>query len=312
MKQSKSELLRIPTKYIVAEDDSSVDVINVLGLSQFYSTEKDNLNSIPITVVPEAGGTYRLIKGQEIYHALLNAGKEWVLALNITDGGGSTENWKYELGLDRKPLNICTLDATDFQTIFEYLQANIKKLSTMNVDKLVTQFANDSIRRYWSNLDILVEAKCGITKAKLPLLNSYLFASPDLSDLEPVSSIDINRSSEEDIANQIQRLKIEPEAGKLRKIDSISTARKIVSDEDRIYWSSSKHLVKAKAGITTALWPLLEVGFFFEPASTPVPNTSKFLLNQLAITKLRNEAKARNLDPTGLSKSELVKLMSSR
>ena len=85
-----------------------------------------------------------------------------------------------------------------------------------------------------------------------------------------------------------------------------------LSLEDRIYWSLSKHLFRAKTGITKPLWPLVETGFFFEPAPSPVPNTSKFLLNQLAITKLRNEAKARNLDPTGLKRGELVELLSSR
>ena len=310
MKQANSELLRIPIKYIITENNSGVDVVKALELSQFYLTDKDNLNSIPITVVPETGGTYRLIKGQEIYHALLNAGKEWVLALNITDNGNSSESWKYELGLERKKINVCTLDATEFQTIFEYLQANVKKLSTINVDKLATLFANDTLRRYWSDLDILIEAKCGITKAKLPLLNAYLLASPDLSDLEPLSSIDINRASEDNIVNQIQRLKIEPKAGKLRKIDSVATARMIVADENRIYWASSKHLVKAKVGITTALWPMLEIGFFFKPDPAPEPNTSKFLLNQLTISKLRNEAKTRNFDPTGLRKGDLVELLS--
>ncbi len=113
----------------------------------------------------------------------------------------------------------------------------------------------------------------------------------------------------DDILDQLQRLKIEPNAVKFRKLNSVATARAIVADDDQIYWSLSKHLVKAKTGITAALWVLIKDGFFFEPAPTPVPNRSKFLLNQLTSPKFEIEAKSRNLGPTGLDKPALVKLL---
>ena len=86
----------------------------------------------------------------------------------------------------------------------------------------------------------------------------------------------------------------------------------IVAADDRIYWSLSNHIVKAKTGITAPLWLLIKDGFYFEPAPTPMPNRSKFLLNQLTPAKLRVEAKSRNLDPTGLLKNDLVELLSSQ
>ena len=147
----------------------------------------------------------------------------------------------------------------------------------------------------------------------MPLLEKYLYASPDLSDLKPITPININHSSEEDILAQIQRLKIEPNAGKLRKIDSVATARAIAVDDDRVYWSLSKHVVKGKTktGTNTPLWVLIKDGFFFEPAPTPVPNRSKFLLNQLTLAKLKTEAKSRKLDSAGLLKPALLELLSS-
>ena len=129
---------------------------------------------------------------------------------------------------------------------------------------------------------------------------------------QKATPLTINHASEDDILEQLQRLKIEPNAGKLRKLDSIATARAIVADDDRVYWSLSNHLVKAKTGISTALWVLVKDGFIFEPAPTPMPNRSKFLLNQLTPAKLRIEAKSRNLDPTGLLKNDLVELLSSQ
>ncbi|WP_036903476.1 MULTISPECIES: hypothetical protein [Prochlorococcus] len=311
MSQTSIDLIRIPTKDIFIEDDPEMDDIKILGLSNNYLENKDSLNFIPITVIPERGGNYRLIQGHEIFHALMQAGKEWVLALRIGVDEISGEVWKYELGLSNPRLNICNLDANEFETALEYIQRTIKKFSKIKVEKLVQEFANDPTRRFWSSLEILGEAKCGITKTNFPLLSQFLYASPDLSELEPLAPININRASEDEIANQIQRLKIEPDAGKLRKIDALSTARAIVAEEDRIYWSLSKHLFSAKTGLTKPLWPLVETGFFFEPAPTPVPNTSKFLLGQLSKAQLVKEAKSRNLDTARLLKHALVDLLSS-
>ena len=311
MNQSSIDLIRIPIKDIFTDNDPDFDVIKVLGLTQKYIEEKESLNSVPITVVQERGANYRLIQGHEIFHALVQAGKEWAIALRIKEETESFDQWKYELDLSTIQLNICRLDANEFERAMDYFQTTIKKFSKLKVDQLVSEFANDPTRKYWSTLEILVEAKSGITKTNLPLLAKYLYASPDLSGLKPITPININRSSEDDILDQLQRLKIEPNTGKLRKIDSVSTARAIVANDDRIYWSLSKHLVQARTGITTALWPLIKAGFFFEPAPAPVPNTSKFLLSQLTSPKLKTEAKSRNLDPTGLLKSELVELLSS-
>ena len=312
MNQSSIDLIRIPIKDIFTDNDPDVDVIKVLGLAQKYLESKESLNSIPITVIQERGSNYRLIQGHEMFHALVQAGKDWVIALRIKEETGSDERWKYELDLSTIQLNICTLDANEFERTMDYFQTTIKSFSKLKVNKLVSDFANDPTRKYWSTLEILFESKSGITKSNLPLLEKYLYASPDLSELKPITPININRSSEDDILDQLQRLKIEPNTAKLRKIDSVATARKIVADDDRIYWSLSKHLIKAKTGITTALWPLIKEGFFFEPAPTPVPNRSKFLLSQLTSAKLKIEAKSRDLDPTGLLKTDLVKLLSSK
>lgn len=312
MNQSSIDLIRIPIKDIFTENDPDLDVIKVLGLAKKYLENKESLNSVPVMVIPERGGNYRLIQGHEMFHALVQAGKEWVIALRIKDEGVSSDQWKYELDLSTPQLNICNLDANEFERALDYFQTTIKKFSKLKVDKIVSDFATDPTRKYWSSLDILVEAKCGITKTNLPLVEKYLYASPDLSELKPLTPISINHASEDDILEQLQRLKIEPEAGKLRKLDSVATARAIVADDDRIYWSLSNHLVKAKTGITAALWLLIKDGFYFEPAPTPMPNRSKFLLKQLTSAKLKIEAKSRNLDPTGLLKNDLVELLSTQ
>ena len=311
MSQASISLIRIPTKDIFIDNDPEIDVIKILVLSNKYSERSESLNYIPITVVPERGGNYRLVKGHEIYYALVQAGKEWALALRITEDESSDNYWMYELGLSKPQLNICTLDPIEFESAFEYMQTNIKAFSKLKLEKLVQCFATDPTRKFWSSLDILIDAKCGITKTNLPLLAKFLCALPDLSELKPISSICINRCSEEDLVEQLQRLKIEVNAGKLRKIDSVSTARSIIADKDRVYWSLSKHMTRARNGITAALWPLVENGFFFDPAPAPDPNTSRFLLGQLSVIELRKEAKRRNLETKGLLKADLLRLLSS-
>ena len=106
MNQSSIDLIRIPIKDIYTDNDPDVDVIKVLGLAQKYLESKESLNSIPITVIQERGSNYRLIQGHEMFHALVQAGKDWVIALRIKEDTGSDERWKYELDLSTIQLNL--------------------------------------------------------------------------------------------------------------------------------------------------------------------------------------------------------------
>ena len=56
--------------------------------------------------------------------------------------------------------------------------------------------------------------------------------------------------------------------------------------------------------------PFFEPGFSFHPEPTPIPNTSKFLLNQLTVKELYEEAKNRNIEAKGLLKRDLVEILS--
>ena len=303
------ELVRIPLRNIIVDSDEKSDLINILGLSDFYSLKPSNLNYIPITVISKKNNQFHLIKGLDIYEALLHSNKEWAWALRINSS--NEEQYVYELSLKKNKLNICTLGEREFEAVFEYLQQKEKKLSTILVEKLVAEYGNDPNRRFWSSLEILTEFKCGITKLKIPLLSEYFHASPDLTSLKPITPIIINNASEEELFKQIQRLKIEPDNTKLRKVDTIELVRSVASFSDRIYWSSSNHIIKAKVGVSKSLWEILSIGFAFEPAPTPSPNTSRFLLNLLSVKQLREEAISRSISFDGLKKDQLVDLLST-
>ena len=70
MSKITADLVKIPTKYIISDQEFNVDLIKVLGLSKVYSSNTDDLNIIPITVVPKEDGYYSLVTGYEIYQAL--------------------------------------------------------------------------------------------------------------------------------------------------------------------------------------------------------------------------------------------------
>ena len=313
MSKSNCELIRIPIKQINYQNSREFDFVKALELAEFYQKDIECLNSIPITVILDKDRNYKLIKGHEICDALIKSGKEWVIALCLSEESVQNNTWKYELGIVTSKLNICKIEEEDFQKVFEYIKSNLKKLSMINIDKLVESFANDNTRIFWSSLDYLIEAKAGITKLNIHLLEKYFYASPDLSQLNPIISIDINHATEEDIHNQIERLKVEPQSLQLWKIDSLLTSRLIVGNKDRIYWSSGKDLINAKVGITPSIWLLIEAGFSFMTEPTPIPNTSKFLLNQLTIQQLREEAKVRDIDLNGLrKKANIIEVLSNK
>ena len=93
---------------------SIIPFIGIISDPQ-YLENKESLNSVPVIVIPERGGNYRLIQGHEMFQALVQAGKEWVIALRIKEEGGSSDQWKYELGISAPKLNICSLDANEFE-----------------------------------------------------------------------------------------------------------------------------------------------------------------------------------------------------
>ena len=312
MSQLNCELIRIPIKQISYLPSTDFNFIKSLKLSKLYCENSEVLNSIPIIVILDKHRNYQLIKGHEIFHALRISKKDWVVALCLSEELVQNDNWKYEMELVGSKINICILKPEDFKHIFKYICSNNKKLEDINIDKLVKAFAHDKTRMFWSNLDILIEAKAGITKSKISLLNKYIYASPDLSKLKPINPIDINHSREKDIFNQIERLKIEPQSAKLWQVDSLVTARLIVGNENRIYWSSGNHLIKAKVGISSSVWSLIKPGFSFHPEATPVPNTSKFLLSQLTVQQLRKEAQSRNIETTRLLKGDLIEALSKK
>ncbi|KZR70514.1 MULTISPECIES: hypothetical protein [Prochlorococcus] len=93
---------------------------------------------------------------------------------------------------------------------------------------------------------------------------------------------------------------------KVSTLDALKTARKIISDEDRIYWAEGKDLKKAWGGTTPATWSLMEDAFTFLPAPAPYPNTSRYLLSKMLFTQLRKEAEDRGIEAKGLKKGELI------
>ncbi len=97
----------------------------------------------------------------------------------------------------------------------------------------------------------------------------------------------------------------------MRKIDTFELVGSVASFSDRIYWSSSNHIIKAKVGVSKSLWEILSIGFAFEPAPPPSPNTSGFLLNSLLVKQLRKEAISRAISFDGLKKNQLVDLLSN-
>ena len=301
-----ADIVRIPIENIVIDKKVKPSTLNVLSLAAKYSANNETINYLPITAVGVDGGMYKILQGHNVYYSLKESGAEWVNILRLRSEGIDPPIWMYELGeLDLK-LNICTLKNEDIEVVFDWLQSNIKQLARINVEKLTSKLISDPFRRFWSSLDILAGFKCGLTKASLKTLSKFIEALPDFSGLEPIVPLQINTASEEAIENQFLRLAIEPGKAKLNSIDALTIARKIVSEQDRIYWADGKDLKKAKVGITQATWSLMDDAFSFLPAPAPYPNTSRYLLSKMRLTQLRKEAEDRGIETKGLKKDQII------
>lgn len=306
MPSQPADIVRIPIENILSNNDAKPSIVGVLSLADKYSAENETINLLPVTALAVNGGMYKILQGHNVYYSLKEAGAEWINVLRLRSENLDQPIWMYELGELESKLNISSLKNENIEIVFDWLQSNIKQLARINVEKLTSKLTTDPFRRFWSSLDVLLGFKCGLTKTSLKALAKFIETSPDLSGLEAIVPLQINTASAETIESQLLRLAIEPGKGKVSTLDALKTARKIISDEDRIYWEDGKDLKKAKVGITASVWSLMEDAFIFSPAPAPVPNTSRFLLAKMRVTQLRKEAEARGIEAKGLKKGELI------
>lgn len=305
MASASVELLRIPLRDIVAPCRDDLSRIKVFSLSERYTALSDPINTIPVLVDAQPDGKYKLIDGHEIYEALKQSQERlWIWAMRLTPAAQRDDCWAYEMGLRETRINISDISEDELNDILEYLSQNIPKLSKMCAGAIVERIGKDPMRCHWSSLDPLRVPNSGLTKASLEELSRYLEAIPQPpSALVPIC---INTASGDEIAKTLQRLCLEEEGARLRKLDLNAIGEAITAHPERAYWEEGKDLCRAIAGLTSSLQGLLSQGFLFTPQTPPVPNTVRFLLTKLTVKALREEASARGLPSKGLTKSQLV------
>jgi hypothetical protein len=202
-------------------------------------------------------------------------------------------------------VNICKADR---ETILATLLHCRKQLGvTFDIAIATERISKASGRLGWKNLQPVAKLQCGLSAAKIKVLEEFFEAIPEKIEIKPAI---LNFASENEILEALEAASTLPET-KLSGVDIKTLAHSITNSPERQYWQDLKPLTKLKNGLTTArlagLDPILRV----KPAEPPTPNTVIYLLNLMSLTELKKEAKLRNISlPKKVSKSELVSLLS--
>ncbi|MYG46706.1 MAG: hypothetical protein F4157_04905 [Synechococcus sp. SB0675_bin_6] len=129
---------------------------------------------------------------------------------------------------------------------------------------------------------------------------------------QPLPSLCINTVSSEELSRHVNIFPLE--TGEAEKL-----SHQLSGSPSRPYWRNFKDMTKAlrdetQFTILKATQTILAKGFHFNlnPAPPPVPNTVRFLLQQMTVKELRREADKRDLAHKEVKKkADLVRFLSS-
>ncbi|KKZ11303.1 MAG: hypothetical protein TE42_08235 [Candidatus Synechococcus spongiarum SP3] len=201
------------------------------------------------------------------------------------------------------------MNQEELQQIFTYLIKREKVLAKLlSHEELIQALADQPGRLYWSSWDSLKALakthKVTITKKHMDCLDNYFRFDP-----QPLPSLCINTISAEELSRHLNIFPLEK--GKANQL-----SLRFSSSPSRPYWRNFKDMAKALRDETQFIIPkatqiILAKGFHFTPTPPPVPNTFRFLLQQMTVKALRREADKRGLDHKGKKKADLVGQLSS-
>ncbi|MXZ82379.1 MAG: hypothetical protein F4Z10_01515 [Synechococcus sp. SB0666_bin_14] len=184
-------------------------------------------------------------------------------------------------------------------------------METGFADQLSRLLPGSPGRPYWSSWDpikaLAKSYKVTITKKHTNCLDNYFSFAP-----QPLPSLCINTVSSEELSRHVNIFPLE--TGEAEKL-----SHQLSGSPSRPYWRNFKDMTKAlrdetQFTILKATQTILAKGFHFNlnPAPPPVPNTVRFLLQQMTVKELRREADKRDLAHKEVKKkADLVRFLSS-
>ncbi|MXW12417.1 MAG: hypothetical protein F4Z73_06040 [Synechococcus sp. SB0668_bin_13] len=271
------------------------------------------MNIIPIPVKRANSADqprYEVLANHHIFFALKKAQCPLARCLSLNRPEEQPEIWQAELQVEPAKLNVASINQEELHEAFAYLAKREKGLAKLlSHGELIQALANHPSRPYWSSWDpikaLAKSHKVTITKKHTNRLDTYFSFAP-----QSLPRLCINTVSAEELSRHLHILPLE-----IGVVDQLS--HQLSGSPSRPYWRDFKDVSKALRDETQfimlkATQTILAQGFHFTPAPPPVPNTVPFLLRQMTVRALRQEADERGLVHKGMKeKADLVRLLSS-
>lgn len=301
------QLIQVPIDQVETVEASGLPAYQLAALAE--KLQSSNLrNWVPVIVQEPTPRQYRVIANEHILLSMRAAGQTYVWVAVIPDDLEAETQVKLLTGQQPLKVNLCTADyETVLAALYELRRNPSNKLEKLDITLAAERIVKAPGRRSWTALTPIPKLKCGLSTAKLPLLETVFETSPQPIAPHPVV---INTASEHELLKALESALDLPEVN-LANVDLELLARSIVTSLDRTYWQDLKPLTKLKYKLTPAKTKGLEQVLKIEPSPAPNPNNIRYLLELMPIKDLKTEAKQRGVAvPPKISKSELVSLLS--
>jgi hypothetical protein len=151
-------------------------------------------NWVPVIVREVEEDKYEVIGNSFVYAVAEEAQLEKIWCI-IADTSNETEELAKILSGEKTPkINLSIADTDDIKAALQYLiEKQGSELKGVNLLSTTARIYEAADRKYWKNLEPITKLKCGITAAKVKVLNQIFYLTPEVQPDPDPSSIDLKR-----------------------------------------------------------------------------------------------------------------------
>lgn len=164
------ELFKLPRKFIKGK--STADEASLKAIAKQLKVRGKNISPVMVKVL--ARDSYEAVFNTHLVEAAKMAKLDFVMCIVVDER--MLEQVKLELGIEPielKPINICLASESEIADAIVLIKSQTQGFTRVNSKKVAKSVVKYRTTKKLQSLKFFTELKCGIGKAKLPVLANF-------------------------------------------------------------------------------------------------------------------------------------------
>jgi hypothetical protein len=176
------QILRLPRKFVHGKTDAPKDVVQTIA----EQLEKTKKNILPIIACEIGEDHYEAILNTQILEAAIQKNLDFVWCILVDEAMAAQiqiEAWPMATSVALKApdssqslINLKTASIAEIEAAFKWIKVNQSGFTKIDPAKIAQAIVDYREKKKITNLNFIATLKCGIGKAKLPILNERMEA----------------------------------------------------------------------------------------------------------------------------------------